>query len=51
MGRALKEMLQTLAPRERRAVDKRAADLIARERSRGDLNKDMVLPPAGQTRR
>lgn len=43
MGRALKEMLRTLAPRQRRAVEKRSAVLIAQELSIGDTRNTMNL--------
>ena len=41
MGGTLEEMLQTLSPAQRSAVEKRAAILIAEELSLGDLRKAM----------
>ncbi|MCX7058819.1 MAG: XRE family transcriptional regulator [Proteobacteria bacterium] len=51
MGGTLEEMLQTLSPAQRSAVEKRAAILIAEELSLGDLRKAMHLTQADLARR
>jgi hypothetical protein len=43
MGRTLEEMLETLSPAQRRAVEKRTATLIAEQLSLRDLRKAMKL--------
>jgi len=51
MGRTLEEMLATLSPAQRHAVEKRTATLIAEELSLRDLRKAMNLTQADLAKR
>ena len=51
MGRTLDEMLETLSPAQRRAVEKRSATLITEELSLRDLRKAMNLTQSDLAKR
>ena len=51
MGRTLDEMMESLAPAQRAAVERRAEELIAEELSLRDLRKALNLTQAAMAKR